>query len=261
MESDKSDLDLIERYLNGSLSAHEIDLVERRIEDDREFARKLRLRKTFPHVMKPGEVDKENQPGLQDFSWEFDLKSRRNIHWKGILLLTLLVIPAILFTYFYVTDPPEAADEPKEVSIAPAHDPVTALPVANTSEPSGNIQTSQTNQPSQPSQTSQTSQPSQTSQTQIDNTINASGEPFILVSPNDGALIDRTGEISFRWQQIPDSITHIYIIAESTQNVIWWRAVRTGIREFNVPASHFRAGKYRWYVGMKKTMRSFSISE
>lgn len=249
MESDKSDLDLIERYLNGDLSAHEIGLVEKRLKHDREFARKLRLRKTFPHVMKPGEVDKENQPGLQDFSWEFDLKSRRNIHWKGILLLTLLVIPAILFTYFYVTDPPEAADEPKEVSIAPAHDPVTALPVADTSEPSGNIQTSQTNQPSQ------------TSQAQIDNTINASGEPFILVSPNDGALIDRTGEISFRWQQIPDSITHIYIIAESTQRVIWWRAVRTGIREFNVPASHFRAGKYRWYVGMKKTMRSFSISE
>lgn len=243
METDKSDLDLIERYLNGSLSAHEIDLVERRIEGDREFARKLRLRKTFPHVMKPGEEGTADEPGLQDFSWEFDLKPRRNIHWKGILLLTLLVIPAILFTYFYVTDPPEAADEPKEVSIDPAHDPVTALPVADTSEPSGIIQLSQT------------------SHTQIDNNINASTEPFILVSPNDGALIDRTTEISFRWQQIPDSITHIYIISESTQSIIWWRAVKSGVREFRVPAHHFRAGKYRWYVGIKKNMRRFTISE
>lgn len=240
MESDKSDLDLIERYLNGDLSAQDIDLVERRIEDDREFARKLRLRKTFPNVMKPGEDGTSNQPGLQDFSWEFDFKSRRHISWKRVLVITMLVIPGILFTYFFVSEPPTPSSTSPEVVAAPENDPVQIPPHTDSTH---------------------TVVVAPPIHTLVDSVANSTKAPFILVSPNDGALIDRTAEISFRWQQIPDSITHIYIISESTQTIIWWRAVKSGVREFRVPAHHFRAGKYRWYVGMKKTMRSFSISE
>jgi len=52
MNTSETDLELIERFISGKLSQTELEDFETRMEEDHEFARKLRLRKTFPSLFK-----------------------------------------------------------------------------------------------------------------------------------------------------------------------------------------------------------------
>ena len=52
MDTNQADIDLIERYLNGKLTSSEVYNFENRLGEDREFARKCRLLKTFPEMMR-----------------------------------------------------------------------------------------------------------------------------------------------------------------------------------------------------------------
>jgi len=52
MSTGDTDIELIERFISDKLTQTELEDFETRLEEDHEFARKFRLRKTFPSLFK-----------------------------------------------------------------------------------------------------------------------------------------------------------------------------------------------------------------
>lgn len=256
MEPDKNDLDLIKRYLQGALAPDEIDGVQIRLKHDREFARKVRYMQTFPTAQEDNSVKSSPEPSLQDFSWEFDLKKRVHLSWPSIMVITLLVI-VFGITLFFLTSPTPFEETIHSLfSINESTEPVNNHPPELLPTDSAGVA------PMQQKKDTAVLKPVEVKPVEVKPTIvQNSSSSYTLKTPEDGAIIPRGSEIHFTWQQLPDSITHIYILSAPSQKVIWWRAVRTGVREFRVPASHFHPGTYQWYVGLKKSMRSFTVAQ
>jgi len=105
MSTEETDLDLIERFIGGKLSRTELEDFETRMEEDHEFARKFRLRKTFPSLFKaegpdaiamtpaavPAEIPKKQKPHSS--------KSRYFVI-PGIFLLIALALAMVYFLLF-----------------------------------------------------------------------------------------------------------------------------------------------------------------
>jgi hypothetical protein len=82
-----------------------------------------------------------------------------------------------------------------------------------------------------------------------------------LVAPAEGLNFSTKETIDFKWEMKTDSITRFYIYSEQSNQVVFWRGVRLGVREYKVPGNFLYPGKYYWYVGTKADKRTFLISE
>ena len=67
--------------------------------------------------------------------------------------------------------------------------------------------------------------------------------------------------ILFNWTQKTDSFTRFYIISELHDQVMFWRGIKPGIREYKVPGNYLFPGKYYWYIGTKEEKHTFIINE
>ncbi len=257
MSIDQKDIELIEKYLSGNMNEAERFAFEARLYEDREFARKCRLMKTFPTLMGANASDEKVKQETEEYRWEFNTKPTSRISARLFFLLFLLVIVAAAVLFYY--------------SIRPEHpnERVAALPqvqVKATEIPKKGPAPSMENEPApSPEKEPEASPEKEPAPSLVRDkpapTQAVAAAPYTLLTPADGEIVNRQGEILFRWKQVPDSITHIYISAEGIGKIVWWRAVRPGIREFRIPAISFRPGRYYWYVGVKESERSFIISE
>jgi hypothetical protein len=103
MKTDPEDLDLIERFLKNQLSHDEAVDFEIRVGEDHEFARKLRLRKTFPSLFQAEghdeivmDVEEKHEVIVKKKKTHF-LKAR-HIGWG------LLVLAAGVLIYFLASE-------------------------------------------------------------------------------------------------------------------------------------------------------------
>lgn len=232
MNPDSNDNELIERYLQGKLSQSEIFLFEDRVESDREFARKLRLIKTFPSLISESKEENEQKQETQNFNWDFDEKPSNISSSYRYIWVIVIIIAAGVSVYLIYSWLQRTGDTDDKITTPP----IEKITKKDSIQPV-EVKESVLNMPQ----------------------LNES--PYVLETPDDGITIDRKSEIRFSWNQVPDSITHIYIFSEPDNKVVWWRAVKPGIHEFRVPAIHLLPGKYYWYVGIKDVRRSFIISK
>ena len=235
MDADQNDIDLIENYLLGKLTEAEVRIVETRIDDDHEFARKYRLRKTFPSMMSEAgkrEYDKKMAalPVPETEVKRFHLPKMRSWAWA---LLGIIVIGTVLL--FFILKPSGKEVVEAKVDVAPVKEAPKVL------------------KPGEPEKI--TALPS------VDKPFASATEPIELLNPADGRNFSRTGDILFNWKQETDSFTRFFIYAETRDQLILWRGIRPGVRQYTVKATDLSPGKFYWFVGTKELKRTFVVTE
>ena len=229
METNQEDVDLIERYIHGKLAPDDVWAFETRLGVDREFARKYRLRKTFPEMMHdandPVPVTTEKElPVLYGERLDADPKKSRYLFWGAIALILLGIV-----IYFLTIRPDQKSTFFRHLSLQKSN---------------ADIQVKQSEKPALPKE--------------VDSTVR---KPVELNSPDDGVTITRKDQILFTWELETDTFTNLYVYSESNHKLVWWRGIKPGIRQNKVPAINFLAGKFYWYVGNKEVKRTFVIDQ
>jgi len=257
MSNSSSDNELIERYLLGKLTEAEIHDFLVRVENDREFARKFRLLKTFPEMMSEAGRKELEKKQAEALIREVKKKSshfpkRPLLIWAFVFFIFLIVIA--LFFIISGTDPLKEMIVSKENS-APKPEIIKPFPIPlPASKPfPAVVRDSVKNEIQKP-------QPAVQKPAPLTGEI-SDHKPIQLLSPADGMKFSGTETILFRWKQKTDTFTRFYIYSEIKERVVIWRGIRPGIREYKIEAKSLYPGKFYWYVGTNEQMRSFFISE
>lgn len=245
MGNNLNDNELIEWYLLGKLSDADIRTFKDRLYDDREFARKYRLIKNFPELM--------SEQGRREFEKiriekevtnvrerTFRVQKRKHILWAVAAVMVLAAV-AIFFIMNWKDRPEESKVKIEKID---AKTTVVKQPVPALKD---------------------SSQIKKVSENKIEE-VSAAAEvekqkAKESINPVEGGIFSRKDTIRFNWKQKADTFERFCICLESRDQVILWRGVRPGIREFKVPGSYLLPGKYYWYVGSKEDRHTFSISE
>ena len=240
-----TDIDLIERYLLGKMTDADIRSFEARLGNDRELARKFRLITTFPEMMSDtGRLEYEKklveaaEPVVK--KKPFRVQRRRYFIWAAV---SFTVIIAIALLLIFKESDQQKTNIVREENVVRKENIVkdTAAPVKDT-----------------PAVTPQL----RPVKKEIREVAGNKGQKAIeLLTPADGMKFSRKEVIMFNWTQKTDSFTRFYIISIPHDQVLYWRCVRPGIREYKVPGSYLFPGVYYWYVGRKEDKRTFIISE
>lgn len=238
MSQDEDDIELIEKYLDGKLSPQESHRFDIRLEDDREFARKFRVRKAFPFLMSENvSYGKEQEPAVSESVSEPEKKKepdpepthRSSFSLRYVTWIAIVIIIAGIIVFFLVNKSTIPSGNKNDLPKPPAPDTVTVQ---------------------------KASQPAKAAVVLTDST---EVKPIILTGPGEGTSYSRSDEINFTWQQETDSLTKLFVYSEVQDKLVLWRGIRPGIREYRVPPRTFFPGKYYWYVGTKETKRTFII--
>ncbi|MEI6456103.1 MAG: hypothetical protein WCO93_07425 [bacterium] len=241
MNNQKSDIELIERHFSGKLSHEELVDFETRLEEDHEFARKFRLRKSFPSLFN-AEGDDMITQAVEEL--RETTRRRRNYRTKaGYLILFLLLVAALVISLLLLTGIISFTgkhNKPEPVireQVKPAvKKPVTRKPIPVTIP----------EKPQQPAP---------------GDPVSALQKSIILESPDNNMIFSRNSEIVFRWKMETDTFTRLCVISDIGDRVIWWRGIIPGIQEYMVPASTFKPGRFFWYVGSREVKRTIVIKE
>lgn len=238
MDQDATDLALIERKLQGLLSTNEEMDFEDRLVADHEFARKYRLRQSFPslfHADGPDVIGQHADAPLAPAPGNPSSHTGR----KLIVALLLVVLAGFLiYTGWRLLgsggDKPAQQPPPaKKAIIAPAIDSIA-------DKPDQKVQENSSTALAPPDSFS---------------------APILLDAPGENIAFSRSDEIHFRWQMETDSFTNFYILKVPDGKMVWWRGIRPGIREYILPPVKLSTGEYYWYVGQKKYGRKLQIKD
>jgi hypothetical protein len=239
-----TDLDLIERYLLGKMTDQEIRDFETRLDDDRELRRKLRLIRTFPEMMsEKGRI--EYGKNLAKATAKvvkkkpFRYPKRRYLLWTAVLFL-LCVSVAIFFIFKGTARQDENAVQKENT-----------VPISNSKSEAGAVKDTAGLKPQLQPEAQETSV----------ETIDATRKAIELLKPADGMKFTRKDIIVFDWTQKTDSFTRFFIVSELHDQVVFWRGIRLGIREYKVQGDYLYPGVYYWYVGTKEERRTFIVTE
>jgi hypothetical protein len=257
MSNSPTDKELIERYLLGKLTEAEIHDFLVRVEEDREFARKFRLLKTFPEMMSEAgrkELEKKQAETL------IQAVKKKSSRFRGRWIITLaavslaVLIAILLFFIFHGGDhQKEIVVSKKNMAPKPEVTKSIVIPIpVSTPFPavSGDSLKHEI----------QKLQPAEQKPTPPAGGISDHG-PIRLLSPADGMKFSRKEMILFKWTMQKDTFTRFFIFSELNNRVVLWRGIRPGIREYKVEPNYLYPGKFYWYIGTKEQMRSFFISE
>jgi len=243
MKTAGTDIELIEKYLKGKLKPDEAKDFGERLENDREFARKFRLRKSFPSLFN-AEGEDEIAQIIQKA--QEDVGEKDKTHFPGVtyIVLGIIVLVAGVLIWFIVTR--TAPTGQKSENLKPVAKNVEKLPVR---------------QPALSKPIPAIPEPQAPEKTLSPAPAVTANMPIELETPADNMTIKRGEEILFRWKQKTDSFTNLYIISESSHKLAWWRGIRPGIREMKIPAANFKPGRFYWYVGTRVIRRTLVITQ
>ncbi|MEI7491156.1 MAG: hypothetical protein WCK92_07155 [Bacteroidota bacterium] len=254
MNTELEDIDLIERFLSGNLSHKEAMEIETRLEEDHEFARKLRLRKTFPSLFKAeGQdeiiMDLPETPVESYLTETVRKKGSRRVLWV-IAGLLILAVSGFLFIRFLLP-----------VFKSTGHDNV--LPASGEKKTTELKTTSQTSAEKKTIEAAglKTTAQVQAAATPATSVPEAIGRPVELLLPVNNEVISRGEDVVFRWKQRTDSFTNFYLISEANNKLAWWKGIKPGIRELTIPNINLKTGKFYWYVGSKEYRRTLIVAD
>ncbi len=234
-----SDNELIEKYLAGELSPQEKASFEYRLEDDRELARRLRLRKNFPSLFQANGVDAIIMDQSKPKETPLPEKPRSGCSHKRIarVVIPLIALAAlIVLLVFLFTGKKKCIQEPvQQGTLTEKPMPVGIKPAADTPPAV---------KPSPPDR--------------VENPPAAS-LPVNLTDPPDRSVLERNQDIVFKWEMTADTFTRFYIISGKGEQLILWRGIPAGTRQIRIDASRLKPGSYVWYVGDRSYSRTIEI--
>jgi hypothetical protein len=237
--SDKDkDIELIERFLKGALSRAELSDFQDRLDSDHEFARKLRLRQSFPslfHADGPDVIETRNNALKEPEPAKSSRKGWKRIAVTGTIIFIIAVIAGILIYRMRVRP---GMPEANTVTVNPPSEDVRPAVEEPVSRAKPTIKSSDT-----------LPQEEMTDQ------------PVVLDVPPDSIVMPGSDDILFRWTMETDSFTKLWIHTVPSGRLILWRGIRPGMREITVPAGKLWNGTYFWYVGDRKYGRTLIIRD
>lgn len=245
MGSETEDIELIERYLEGKLDHQELRDFNRRLDEDREFARKVRIRQTFPTLVTEPADNRSLTPDTGTNSQAPASGTRKFIRIILSIIGALLVV--VLTGFIFLFSSKKIPNNPSE----------SLRQLWEKSEPSLTGRDSVLKNPAvaQPfvpePRTSDTARPTSLYRT---NAIE-------LVVPEHEQTFSRNEAILFQWEQSTDSSTNFYIVSVSGKKIYYWKGIKPGIHEYLLPARTFIPGRYDWFVGTRANKRSFIITD
>ena len=258
MSTGDTDIELIERFISDKLTQTELEDFETRLEEDHEFARKFRLRKTFPSLFKAEGQDEIAMSATATPAEKPKKKKAHSLKTRYLVLggtILLLAMALVYFLFFWRVSPDRevagrkiivtTVEKTKEKGNNPA--PVKVAEQAQ-------IQVKVAEQAQIPVKVAEQAK------TLVKPAVNVRNS-IILVSPPDNMTVKRGEEVVFTWRQATDSFTNFFIISEASNKLAWWRGIRPGIREIKVPAMNFKPGRFYWYVGTREVRRTIIIKE
>lgn len=231
MNEDLEDIDLIERYLEGKLNEAELRSFNDRLDDDREFARKVRIRKAFPSLVKDSGEPVKNAVAEPPASGGNHNASQHKAIRLNSRVLLLIFIAAVLATVIFLIVRPGFRGMKQEIRV---FNSFTTKDSAREQE----------------------KEPVESKAVTTD-----AGAPIVPEVPEREQSFSRNEEILFQWRQTTDSLTNFYIFSPSLKKMLYWKGIKPGIREFLLPSRTFIPGRYYWYVGSREYGRFFVITE
>ncbi|MEI6885318.1 MAG: hypothetical protein WCO02_12570 [Bacteroidota bacterium] len=261
MDKEEQDINLIEKFLKGELTHNEAVDFETRVDEDHEFARKLRLRKTFPSLF--------NAQGHDAIVMDVDAKPEeaepvrkvrkpvsRRLLW---LVVALVLLAAGGFVAFYFILP---------LTWSSKHPAIQVKPSSLTSANKKNLQlkpappsSAVNKQAAIPVTAAQTTTPIQTPKTEVKPQPAGRPQAVELILPIDNEVVSRGQDVVFRWKLQTDTFTNFYLISSANNKLAWWRGVKPGVRELTIPAINFKPGNFYWYVGRKEFRRTLIVAD
>jgi len=229
MSDGDKDLKLIERFLKGALSRAELSDFQDRLDSDHEFARKLRLRQSFPSLFQadgPDLIETRNNALKEPEPAKSSRKAWKRIADTGTIIFIIAVIAVILI---YLTRVGPGMPEANTATVNPP--PEDAKPAVKELVNRAKLTI-------------------KSADTLLQEEI--TDEPVLLEVPSDSITLSGSEAILFRWTMETDTFTKFYIHAVPSGRLIMWRGIRPGMREITVPAGKLWNGTYFWYVGDRK---------
>jgi hypothetical protein len=248
-----ADIDLIERYLAGKLSPSEKMDFEFRLEDDRELARKLRMRQNFPSLFKAEGSDAIEMELNQELtSGGAASAGRKALKW---ILPALLVMLIAGVTVYFIFAPESISDTRKK----PA--PVVKERSKTPPEPRKQVATVLTPKDMiRPGTPEPTVTPTVNTVAPENKPVSSGKGPVELLTPANRTEVLRGQEIVFQWKMATDSFTNFYLYSAGHKLAIW-RGIPPGIRQIKLDAAKFKPGEFYWYIGNKNYRRTLIIRE
>jgi hypothetical protein len=227
---------------------------ETRCEEDREFSRKLRLRKSFPSLFNAKGEDmietRIHEPVEEPLPQTRIKEEKSKIGvWPFVLVFIGLFLAAGIYWLLFLRPGVPSKPAPEEKN------KVTAV-----SRPAKQLIKPKPVQASPPAVKTEPSVPAASTEAPKKETRPPVSRVIELELPADQSTVSRNSEILFRWKMQTDSFTNFYLIYESNQKLAWWRGIKPGVRELKVPAMNFKPGKYYWYIGRREYSSSLQIA-
>jgi len=229
MKDHENDIELIERFLDKTLSEDEVDAFHQRLEEDPEFAQLVALRKALPdHWRKTAEYEKTRE----EVGNALKLTEHKGIYQLNMTVLSIAASIVIL------------------VGIA------IALIFGV-----GDRLFSEDNQPIvQQNDTVLTPEidiPEQKAKMAVYSSNSIQG--IQLIYPKEGDSIKKTEMITFKWEYQGDSATTFYLILKESGRIVFKASVKPRQQSFTLPTEIVRPGVFSWYLATDTLTRGFKI--
>jgi hypothetical protein len=231
MKIDEKDIELIEKYFDGTLNKEEKSVFDKKLSENSEFAELVKLRSTLPEIWKDTakyeSIKKEIQGALILEEKESKFFTIKRIYYAVAAGILLLVGTFVIF--FLINNNKNLSDQ--------------AAKNKSVREDSLSIM-------------QQIEQPSKAKK-EIYKDIKS--EDIGLISPVEGMVFHYHDTIIFKWVNKNDTTTHLTLISNYDNKTVEIIAVLPGVEMVSVKASELKPGEYYWMLSDRKIKRFFSV--
>jgi len=220
METDPKDIELIERFLDNKLSKEESSDFFKRVNEDREFAKLVKLREVMPDLLKDADnyrkirEEVKSTLNFQGGKWLFF----HNPAQMALAAVILLLIATVVI--FFVT---------KEHGILPF------IKNDNLVKKNDTLMIQKKGGP------------------------DFKANKDIYYSPLNGSVFISSDKIIFRWKPVHDSTFQFMIFLKEQTIPVYHKEIHHGQDSILLPPGTIKPGEYQWYIGDKKIKHSFII--
>jgi len=230
MNIDPKDIDLIERYLDGSLNPDDLKLFIDKLQGDKNFQKTLHIRKALPGLLEKTQQLNNTKQEVIDAIGEpknqiLQFLKPSYLAWAAVLVI--LVGTAIGYlvlkhsTHEQTISGSKTLHQGETIIISPGYKQA----------------------------------PKATKEIHVPQ----SGIVVSLNRPKNEAVFKLTEMIRFEWKYMADSTTHLYILSAGSDKIDIMAEIKPGAEVYTLEAKNLKAGRYYWFIGNKEVKQFFTI--
>lgn len=244
MKPNENDIDLIERFLDGTLNEEELASFHSRVKEDPDFAGLVELRKEIQDLWIAAnayqEIEEEVRRSLKRSTSKslFQLKtlfptSHQRILWMPPVVFaiaaSLVVLIGIALALTLTKGGGKGLNEGDQ-TIVTQRDSILPLKSDNPEF-----------------------------KARLGNVTKDSLSGFHLLFPIDGQAYHSADSITFIWSMPCDSATTFYITDQLSGKIVLQKAIEPEKTEFILPPNSLKSGTYSWFIGTEQVKREIQI--